>query len=138
MTASDQKALAPAAGRKIARPPLGKIYGVQAAMVLLVSILAIPLDGVIAWSIVLGGLISVVPNAYFARQVFRFAGAKYAREVARAFYLGESGKYLATMLLFAATFLWVKPLNVLVLFMAYLAMTLVNAFLVARFRNAQR
>merc|ERR1712000_82232 len=42
-------------------------------------------NGVAAYSLLIGGLISVLPNAYFARQAFRYAGAAYAREVTRAF-----------------------------------------------------
>jgi ATP synthase protein I len=78
-------------------------------------------------------MISVVPNAYFARQVFRYAGAAFAREVARSFYRGESGKFVTTVLLFAATFALVQPLQVFVLFLAYLAVMLLNAVLLARY-----
>ncbi len=86
-----------------------------------------------AYSAVIGGMISVVPNAYFARQVFRYTGAAFAREVARSFYRGESGKFVTTVMLFAATFALVQPLQVFVLFLAYLIVMLLNAVILARY-----
>ncbi|RNL66441.1 ATP synthase subunit I [Zhongshania marina] len=132
MTAEEMRK-SPRAVHKIFRPPLLKIYGFQCALVLLASVILFPLDKVAAYSTVIGGMISVVPNAYFARQVFRYAGAAFAREVARSFYRGESGKFVTTVLLFAATFALVQPLQVFVLFLAYLAVMLLNAVLLARY-----
>jgi len=123
----------PRTAHQIARPPVVKMYGLQFAVVLLASVIAIPLDMVVAYSIMIGGMISVIPNAYFARQVFRYAGAAYAREVAQSFYRGESGKFIATLALFATTFALVKPLQVFVLFLAYLIVMLLNAVILAHF-----
>ncbi|WP_373096652.1 ATP synthase subunit I [Zhongshania sp.] len=130
MTADRQRKI-PRTAHQIARPPLLKIYGLQIAVVLLASVAALPVDKVIAYSIFIGGMISVIPNAYFARQVFRYAGAAYAREVTQAFYRGESGKFITTLGLFATTFAFVKPLQVFVLFLAYLIVMLLNAVLLA-------
>ena len=123
----------PRAAHKISKPPILKIYGFQCALVLLASAVLFPLDKVMAYSSVIGGMISVVPNAYFARQVFRYAGAAFAREVARSFYRGESGKFVLTLALFAATFALVQPLQVFVLFMTYLSVMLLNAVILARY-----
>lgn len=123
---------APYAARRIARPPLFKIFAIQLAVLLAATItIFFPFDWVDAYSALAGGLISIVPNAYFARQAFRYSGALYAREVNQAFYRGEVGKYLTTVILFAVVFAALSPLNVLFLFLAYLAALLLNILLVA-------
>ncbi|WP_269621096.1 ATP synthase subunit I [Zhongshania sp. BJYM1] len=132
MTAENERRI-PRAVHKVPTPPILKIYGFQCALVLLASVMLIPLDKVTAYSAVIGGMISVVPNAYFARQVFRYAGAAFAREVTRSFYRGESGKFVTTVAMFAATFALVQPLQVFVLFIAYLIVMLLNAVILARY-----
>ncbi|EIF41411.1 F0F1 ATP synthase subunit I [gamma proteobacterium BDW918] len=134
MTADRQRKI-PRTAHQIARPPLLKIYGLQIAVVLLASVTALPLDMVAAYSIAIGGMISVIPNAYFARQVFRFTGAAYARQVTQGFYRGESGKFITTLGLFASAFVFVKPLQVFVLFLAYLIVMLLNAVLLATLKR---
>lgn len=133
MTATPQR---PVSVRDRVRPPLITIYGLQCALLLMASGITYFVNGVAAYSLLIGGLISVLPNAYFARQAFRYAGAAYAREVTRAFYRGEAGKFMATIGLFAGTFAAIKPLNVPVLFLAYVLVMLLNAALLAGF--AQR
>lgn len=125
---------APYAARRIARPPLLKIFAIQCVVLVLATITVFfPFDWVEAYSAFVGGLISIVPNAYFARQAFRYSGALYAREVNQAFYRGEVGKYATTVILFAVVFAALSPLNVLFLFLAYLAALLLNILLVAYF-----
>jgi ATP synthase protein I len=132
MTAGNERQN-PRAGHKLSKPPILKIYGFQCALVLFASAILIPLDKVTAYSIFIGGMISVLPNAYFAHQVFRYVGAAFAREVARSFYRGESGKFVLTLALFSATFALVQPLQVFVLFMTYLSVMLLNAVILARY-----
>ena len=103
----------------LAKPPLGRWYAAQAALLLLVSGGLLWIDTTAAYSALLGGLISVAPSYYFARQAFRFRGARFARHITRAFYLGAAGKFLLTAVGFALVFTMVKPLNAVVLFTAY-------------------
>lgn len=138
MTVVDTYISAPHAARKIARPPLVKIYGTQLLLLVLASTAVFfPFDWVDAYSFLIGGLIAIGPNAYFARQAFRYSGALYAREVNQAFYRGEVGKYLTTLLLFSGVFAALSPLNVLVLFLAYLAALLLNTLLVAYYGRVE-
>lgn len=62
-----------------------------------------------ASSIVLGGLVSALPNAYFAKVLFRYHGALVAQKIVRSFYKGEAIKLLLTFSLFALIF---KMINV--------------------------
>lgn len=74
-----------------------------------------------AYSVLLGGLICLIPNCYFAYRAFQYEGARAAREIVKSFYRGEAGKLILTSLLFAGVFAGVKPLNALALFIGYCA-----------------
>lgn len=116
----------------IAKPPLARLYALQTGLLLLLSAGLLLIDKVAAYSVLLGGLISIAPNGYFARQAFRYRGALAARHIARSFYLGESGKFLLTATAFAVVFALVKPLNVAALWAAYVVATLGHWLVAAR------
>ncbi len=77
-------------------------------------------DARAAGSALLGGLINVIATLFFAYRVFSAGPGSTAREIARAFYLGEAVKLLLTGLLFTAVFIWVE-VAWLPLFIAYAA-----------------
>ena len=81
---------------------------------------------VLAYSVLLGGLICLVPNCYFAYRMFKFQGARAAREIVRSFYAGEAGKLALSALMFAAVFIGVRPLNPLALFAGFCLIQLVG------------
>jgi ATP synthase protein I len=64
-----------------------------------------------ALAIGLGAGIAIAGSLYFALQAFRHAGAMRAPQIVQSFYKGEAGKFVITVLLFAAVFAWVKPLQ---------------------------
>lgn len=59
----------------------------------------------------LGAGIAIAGSLYFALQAFRHAGARQAPQIVRSFYKGEAGKFVITVLLFAAVFVGVRPLQ---------------------------
>lgn len=61
-------------------------------------------------SVGLGCGIAVTGSLYFALQAFRHAGATQAQQIVLGFYKGEAGKFVITVLLFAAVFAWVKAM----------------------------
>lgn len=128
----------PTTGATIARPPLARLYALQTGLLLLLSAGLLWLDAVTAYSVLLGGLISIAPNGYFARQVFRYRGARAARHIARGFYLGESGKFLLTATAFAIVFALVRPLDMAALWAAYAAATLGHWLVAARVGGFRR
>lgn len=93
-------------------PPVYRIILVQlvATVVLAAALLAFA-SPVAAMSVLLGGLVSVVPNAYFAFQAFRFRGASNANRVLRSFKKGLAGKLALTILLFAMVFTLFSSVN---------------------------
>ena len=52
----------------------------------------------------LGGCVSVLPNAYFAKKLFHYQGAKAAQKIVKSFYQGEALKIGMSIALFACVF----------------------------------
>ena len=98
----------------------------QLAGCVVITVTALFFGVIAAYSVLLGGLICLVPNCYFAYRAFKFRGARAARDIVRSFYVGEAGKLMLTAILFAIVFSSVKPLNALALFLGFGAIQLVN------------
>ena len=106
----------------IPKPPLTKVAIYQLAALLPTSVLLLLLDTVLAYSVLAGGLVQIAPQAWFARQAYKYSGAKQAPLVVRAMYRGETGKVVLTATLMAVLFALHKQWNYLALFTAYIAM----------------
>ncbi|WP_101758641.1 ATP synthase subunit I [Oceanicoccus sp. KOV_DT_Chl] len=120
-------------GAQLNKPPLLRVFALQLFVLLMLSAGILLVDHTAALSTLVGGLICLAPNAYFASWAFRFSGAKAASEVTRSFYRGEAGKFVFTTLLFAGTFALLRPINVVVIFLAYIFMMVLNWILALRF-----
>ena len=104
------------------------MLGCQLLITLLTALLALANKGTTAsLSALLGGLISVIPNAYFATQLFRHHGAQAAKKIVRGFYKGEAAKLFLTMILFALVFKFVHIVPWL-FFAVYIAVQMVLWF----------
>ncbi len=109
-------------GAEIARPPVHRITLAQLALLVPICLVTAVFDKVIAYSMLSGGLIAIVPQAWFATVAFRRRGARSARAIARSSYAGEVGKFLLSVAGFAAVFAAVRPIDGLAVFVGYLAM----------------
>ena len=92
------------AGAEILRPPVHRITLAQLAILVLLCLVLLASDKVRAWSVFSGGLIAVLPQAYFAALAFRWRGARSAKAIARSAYVGQVGKFLLSLAGFAAVF----------------------------------
>lgn len=72
-----------------------------------------------AYSALLGGLISALPNSFFAMQAFRYQGARNADRVVKSFMRGELGKIIITLMLFALSFALIANLSELALIIGF-------------------
>lgn len=124
-----------ARGAQIAKPPFKRIFTGQCTVLVCMSAGLLLVDVVIAYSTLLGGLISVAPNVYFASLGFRYSGARAANDVAKSLYRGEVGKFVLTALLFACVFVLVKPLSAAALFATFIFMMVLNWVLLVRFSH---
>jgi len=109
-------------GAEIARHPVQRIAQVQLAVLIPLSLFLLTRDKVLAYSVLSGGLIAVIPQAYFAALAFRQRGARYAQAIARSGYIGEVGKFLLSVAGFAAVFAAVRPIDGPAVFTGYLVM----------------
>ncbi|MGI9288154.1 MAG: ATP synthase subunit I [Pseudomonadales bacterium] len=71
-------------------------------------------------SALLGGLIAILPSAWFAWRAFRYNGTRQAERIVGSFYMGEAGKFALLAVLFALVFKLVEPLHIGALFGAFI------------------
>ena len=110
-------------GAEISRPPVHRITLAQLAVLVPICLLTLlAMDKVRALSVLCGGLIAILPQAYFAVRAFRFSGARSATAIARSSYAGEIGKFFLSVVGFALVFAMVRPIDGLAVFVGYLAM----------------
>jgi ATP synthase protein I len=72
-------------------------FGVTLALAMLCT-LAFGLNA--GGSVILGGLVCIIPNMYFAIKLFRHQGARAIKQIVNGFYVGEALKIMLTMILF--------------------------------------
>ena len=114
-------------GAEISRPPVHRITLAQLTVIALVCLIAyLVTDPVRAYSLFCGGLIAILPQAYFASRAFRWRGASSARAMARSAYAGEIGKFMLSVAGFAAVFAGVRPIDGAAVFAGYLLMLAVQ------------
>lgn len=109
-------------GAEIARPPVYRITLTQLVVLVLLCMILLASDKVRAYSLLSGGLIAVLPQAYFAALAFRWRGARSARAIAHSSYAGQVGKFLLSIAGFAAVFVLLRPIDAPAVFAGYLVM----------------
>lgn len=113
-----------------------KLVGIQFVITILIALpIFILFTTVAAYSVLLGGLAYILPNAYFVRFAFRGSGQQTPHAILRWFYIGEAGKLVLTGVIFAVCFALVKPLNVIAIFVTYILMIIVNLAGLEIYRN---
>lgn len=106
----------------IKTPPVYKVIVAQLLAAAFIAAVFLLLSGTItAYSVLLGGLISALPNSYFAQQAFKFQGARNADKVVKSFVRGELGKLGITIVLFALSFTLITNLSELALILGFIA-----------------
>jgi len=116
----------------IPKPEILKATLTQLAVLLLIVIALGIADSQLAASALMGGLIQILPQAWFSRQAFKYAGASKVDKVVRSMYRGELGKVVMTATLFAIVFTVSKQWNYPVLFTTFLVMIPLQWFLVKK------
>lgn len=92
---------------------------VQIGLTLLITVVAyFAVNGLGAKSAFLGGLVVIIPYAYFAARMKPVLGKSDSRSFLRAIAVAEVGKLILTMACCAVVFVWVKPLDGLSFFIS--------------------
>jgi ATP synthase protein I len=116
----------------IPKPPLYRVFIYQLAVLLPASGMLWLWDTVLALSVLVGGLVQMVPQAWFASQAFKYTGAQQAPIVVRAMYRGETGKVVLTAALMAVVFTLYKQWHYPALLLSFSAMIPLQVFLTKR------
>ena len=105
-----------------------RLVACQLSLTVLLALIAVWYSSKAAGvSALLGGLVSVVPNAYFAIKLFRHQGARAAKQIVSSFYKGEAAKIILSIVMFALVF---KFANIIppVFFAVYIVVQMVFWF----------
>ncbi len=74
-----------------------------------------------ALSALIASVCSVLPNLFFARQLFYYRGAQAAGKIVKGFYRGEAIKLFSTVLLMGVSFAFM-PIDPLPFFIAFIVL----------------
>jgi ATP synthase protein I len=113
-------------GAKISQPPAHRIAIAQTVVLLFMWLGLSTLDSVVALSFLLGGLVAVVPQAWFTQRVFRQRGAQAMKQIARNSYAAEIGKFFMAVAGFALVFALVRPIAGWAVFASYGVMLVIQ------------
>lgn len=78
-------------------------------------------------SALLGGAVCIIPNAYFASKLFKYQGARAAKQIVNSFYKGEALKIILSIFLFTAVFLLYR-ITPLAFFLSYILVLMTHWF----------
>lgn len=105
-----------------------RFWLVQLGLVLLLAVFfAVMFNINSAFSALLGGLVCIIPNALFARKLFKYQGAHAARQIVNNFYKGEALKIVVSIILFTLVFMFCK-ITPLAFFAAYVLLQMSHWF----------
>ena len=88
-----------------------------------------------AYSVILGGLAFIVPNAIFVRFSLGTSAADSSKNMLAWFYVGEAIKIVTTIVIFAVCLILIKPINIGLMFVSYGFIVLMNLAGLAFFMN---
>lgn len=83
-------------------------------------------ERVLAYSVLLGGMICLIPNLFSVIATFRRRETRAGASVLGEVYTGAAGKFALTVALFSLCFVLVEPLHVAALFGSYILALLAN------------
>lgn len=104
----------------------GLVY-VQLIITVVVAFLLYKFCGlVIAYSVLLGGMVYVLPNLCFVRSALKDLESQVPQVILSRFYIGEAQKFLLAMTMFTVCFALVEPLHTVSFFVAYGLIMIIN------------
>ena len=115
--------------RAITYVPLGKWLIIEMAVLLILSLLWLLESRLAGYSALIGGLIFVIPNAYFAHRAYRYQGARQMHLAVSNIFRAESIKLALTAVFFAAVFTLMEPVHVPALLFTFAVMVVLGTAL---------
>lgn len=116
----------PKTRNRITRLPLLKWLAIELGLILAMG-LGWSLESRLAgYSALIGGLIFIIPNAYFAHRMYRHEGSRQANLMVGDMFRAESIKLSLTAVFFTAVFILIEPVHVLALLFTFAVMVVLN------------
>jgi len=109
--------------------PLGQWLRIEMAALIVLSLLWLSESRLAGYSAFIGGLIFVIPNAYFAHRTFRYQGARQVHVAVGNMFRAESIKLALTAVSFAAVFTLMEPVHVPALLFTFAVMVVLGTAL---------
>ncbi len=109
--------------------PLAKWLTIEIAALIVLSLLWFTESRLAGYSAFIGGLIFVIPNAYFAHRTFRYQGARQVYVAVGNMFRAESIKLALTAVFFAAVFTLMEPVHVPALLFTFAVMVVLGTAL---------
>lgn len=114
--------------KQLSKRGIVRLWLVQLGVTLIFVVLCAVIFGAnAAGSALLGGMVCIIPNAYFARKLFKYQGARSAKQIVNGFYKGEAIKMILSIALFTAVFVYVK-ITPLAFFASYIMVLMTHWF----------
>jgi len=123
----------------IKAPPIHKVALTQAFILfLLVLAMAVFSSWPNAYSLLIGGLICLIPGTLFAIRAFKYRGARWADLIVKETFKGEAIKLFLMGAGFALSFIYVDPLNAVALFSGFVLVHITGVLMFVRVSNPDR
>ncbi|TYK65033.1 ATP synthase subunit I [Colwellia echini] len=89
-----------------------------------------------AKSALLGGIVGIIPNLFFAYKAFKYAGARSSKKVVESFFSGVKQKMaiMAVLLGLTLKFVTISPLPFFSLFCLVMALPIITPFIIKQQR----
>jgi ATP synthase protein I len=117
------------AGKQQMRVPLGRWFQLELLVLIILAALWTIESRLAGYSALVGGLIFVIPNAYFAHREYRFQGARQMHLAVGNLFRAESIKLALTAVFFAAVFILMEPVHVPALLFTFAVMVVTGSVL---------
>lgn len=107
-------------------------------MLLLMLAVALLSNWTSAYSLLIGGLICLIPGTLFARRAFKYRGARSADLIVKELYKGEAIKLVLMGAGFALSFIYIDPLNFVALFSGFILVHITGVLMFVRVSSSVR
>lgn len=116
-------------GHRLNRVPLLRWLLIESTAVVIMALLWATQGRLAGYSALVGGLIFLVPNTWFAYQVYKVEGARNMSRMVGNLFRAESIKIALTAVFFAAVFNLMEPIHVPALLFTFAVMVVMGAAL---------
>lgn len=117
------------------RKQIFRIYLIQAVIGVVLSAGLLFKDTITAYSALLGAMLYLIPNLYFASRILKSNPGQSANRALAEMYISEIWKMGMSILAFAAVFILVHPLSPFSLFGTFILMQITGWFAQMKLNN---